>query len=124
MKKIKILLIDDNKVCLKILRIMLEKLSVNMIEVDIASSEKGLFDRNFGIYAIICVDLKFPILDGFEIIDKIRSQTNGDCPPMVMVSACVTESVIRECVDKDIYFVSKPIDKFELEMVLKINKII
>ena len=61
-------------------------------------------------YHVLLLDLRMPIMNGFEVIDKIRS--NGwELPEIVVVTASTMDSDIISCKEKGVnYFITKPID--------------
>tara|TARA_Y100000389_G_C17447946_1_gene512798 strand:+ start:144 stop:2099 length:1956 start_codon:yes stop_codon:yes gene_type:complete len=61
-------------------------------------------------YQVLLLDLRMPVMNGFEVIEKIRN--NGwDLPEIVVITASTMDSDIITCKEKGVnYFITKPID--------------
>ncbi|WP_017256798.1 response regulator [Pedobacter arcticus] len=72
----KVLIVDDNELNIKILRIILEKQSIICEAAENGEIAYQLFLRNS--YDVILTDIQMPILNGVELTKKIRSHTDID----------------------------------------------
>ena len=133
------LMLNDNKnICFdKNLRVLIAEdiiynrnLLMNMINkigyqnVDIAENgeiaikmiEKGHKENN--PYKILLLDLRMPIMDGYEVID-IHQQRNWDLPHIIVVTACILDEDRKKCQQMNVeYFINKPIDIKQLKEVM------
>lgn len=65
------LVVEDDRVCQKVAKIMLEKLSFS---VDIAGTAKEALEKTQQKYDVIFADLGLPDMDGIELIKRLFSQ--------------------------------------------------
>lgn len=70
----KVLIVDDNELNIKILRIILEKKSIHCDTAENGEIAYQLFLRN--TYDAILTDIQMPVLNGVELTKKIRSHTD------------------------------------------------
>lgn len=115
----KVLVVDDNKVNLKVASKLLDSLGVKCDIVD--SGEECINKINEGyLYNLILMDDMMPKLSGTETF-KILKQNPDFHIPVVALTANAIEGM-REHYIKEGFndYISKPIDKKELERVLNI----
>lgn len=115
----KVLVVDDNKVNLKVASKLLDSLGVKCDLVD--SGEECINKINEGyLYNLILMDDMMPKLSGTETF-KILKQNPDFNIPVVALTANAIEGM-REHYIKEGFndYISKPIDKKELERVLNI----
>lgn len=122
--QLRILVVDDSKTILKMLKMMLEKqhhfvdIAYNGLE---AMKQLKIHDFN---YHIILMDLQMPIMDGFSAVKLIRSteHTNPVAPRMVVIamSAGTDEEIISKINDYGFdYFLSKPFKLNSFDQIWK-----
>ena len=81
----KVLIVDDNKANLYALDALLE---TEGIEVHKAMSGKAAIDlAELNDYALILLDVQMPEMDGYETALYLRSHTNTQYIPIILVSA-------------------------------------
>lgn len=69
-------------------------------------------------YTILLLDLRMPKMDGYDVINHIRSE-GYPLPKIVAVTASVLEEDRKRCRDMDVqYFINKPISMNQLKNVL------
>lgn len=78
----KILIVDDDAAVLKMLTKVVKSNGLDSDAVE--SGEEALSLLESGQYALILLDINLHGLDGFEVIEKIRS--NGNSTPVIIVS--------------------------------------
>jgi CheY-like chemotaxis protein len=110
MTQSKILIVDDNKITLKLIKKYLEGNNYNvMIAVD---GEECINSVNSNKPDIILLDVMMPKLDGYETIKRLKSDKETKDIPVIIVTALndVTNQVksIRSGADD---FLSKPIEE-------------
>lgn len=113
----RILVVDDNKLNLKVAKKNLEKYTNN---IDLVDSGYECLDRleENEVYDLILLDDMMPKMSGKETLVRIKSM-NIDVPIVVLTANALSgerEKYISMGFDE---YLSKPIDKRELELVLK-----
>jgi signal transduction histidine kinase/DNA-binding response OmpR family regulator len=113
-KFIRILIAEDIKYNQTLLINMLKTLGYNNIEVsndgkqtiekiDKANNENNSFD-------ILLLDLRMPILDGYDVINHMKEQ-NYNLPTIIVVTASVMDEDKERCKKQGVeYFINKPIE--------------
>ena len=121
-KDSKILIAEDILYNRTLLQNMLE--SLNYTNITTTENGKEAFDeieKAYSIhepYQILLLDLRMPIMNGFEVIDKIKIN-NWKLPEIVVVTASTMDSDIISCKEKGVnYFITKPIDIQSLNEVM------
>ena len=112
----KILLVDDEKQLTDALEIILKN---NKYNVDVANDgEEGLEYAMTGMYDAIVLDIMLPVIDGIEILRRIRN--NKVKTPVIMLSAKTEVSDKVKCLDNGADdYLTKPFSSEELLARLK-----
>ncbi len=112
-----VLLVEDNLVNQKVTALTLRRLG---FEVETVSNGRLALEaaakRRF---AAILMDCQMPVMDGFEATEKIRELTNGDVPIIAMTAAAMTKDRERCLAVGMNDYLSKPVQKAELEAMLE-----
>ena len=113
----KVLVIDDNKLNLKVTNKLLEpyKLDVTLFENSIEALEHV---KESNVYDLILVDQMMPAMDGITTLSKLKEIENFNTPTVVLTADAIKgrrEEYLKEGFDD---YVSKPIDRKELSRVL------
>lgn len=122
MKKLKILLAEDNQINQKIALLMLKKFDQT---IDLANNGLDAVEKfRKSEYDIILMDLHMPELDGFEATVKIRQiESLEHRPKRVKIYAMTASSLHDErdnCIDAGMDgYLSKPFKNVEVEALLK-----
>lgn len=122
----RILLVEDDKLNLEIIKVLLENVG---FKVEIANNGKDAIEMyaksKLHYYDTILMDIKMPVMDGYEATTLIRSLGRVDSPtiPIVAMSAKAFEEDISEAFRYGMNgYITKPIDmKYlyqELEKIL------
>ena len=114
----KILIVDDNKLNLKVTNRLLEpyKVDTTLVESGIEAIEL-IKDNN--IYDLILLDQMMPSMDGTTTLTKLKEIKNFNTPVVVLTADAIKgrkEIYLKEGFDD---YISKPIDKKELNRVLE-----
>ena len=89
-----ILILEDDKIMLKALSIILSKAGYKVI---VASDGKEGFEQiNKAKYDMILTDLMMPYCNGLEIVGKIRSDFTKNHIPIIVISIIGNEETIAE----------------------------
>lgn len=114
----KVLVIDDNKLNLKVTSKLLEpyKLDVTLFENSIEALEHV---QESNVYDLILVDQMMPAMDGITTLSKLKEIEDFNIPVVVLTADAIKgrrEEYLKEGFDD---YVSKPIDRKELSRVLE-----
>jgi len=125
-RPLRVLLVDDNPVNQKLMRILLEKAGHQVMVVSDGSKavEAAKEDR----FDLIFMDLQMPGMDGFEATARIREQSSHGSPtagpsghvPIVALTAHAMNSHREQCLRAGMGgFLSKPVNFVELLRVIE-----
>jgi hypothetical protein len=108
-----ILIIDDNRAKRLALKAALEPLGYTMIEAD--SGVEGLRCVMTDDIAVILLDIKMPIMDGFETAALIRQRAETELTPIIFVTAHASDEVsANRYAAGAVDFLTAPVDPDEL----------
>ncbi|MEW5844710.1 MAG: PAS domain S-box protein [Bacteroidota bacterium] len=113
-----ILIAEDDPNCMYFLRTVLKKLEVNILEADNGLTAVEIQKQHPEIAAIL-MDIKMPIMNGYDAIKKIRA-ANPNVPIIVQTAhAFSNERAISKALGCN-HFITKPIDPNSLYQSLYI----
>lgn len=98
-KKVKILLVEDDTF---LREIILKKLSSEGFEVvEAEDGEKALLAAEKDVYDVILLDLIIPVINGFEVLEKVRSLPDKQMAgvPIFVLSNLGEEDDIKKAMD-------------------------
>lgn len=111
MQEVKVLLVDDNKRIVNLLKEALTK------EVDIqvvgtaADGEEALKLIHLLKPDVVLLDLIMPKIDGLGVMERLKNSEEGDIPKIIVVSAVSQESVTEHAFALGAsYYILKPFD--------------
>lgn len=115
-KIIKILAIDDSKLNLTDLKVLLFDLFSFIQFISASSGKEGIAHCYQEIPDVILLDIEMPVMDGYEVCKTLKSNQLFRHIPIVMITAAKAD---RECRIKALEcgadaFLTKPIDESEL----------
>jgi DNA-binding response OmpR family regulator len=113
-----ILLIEDDEIVRKALCRFLEK---EGFAVQTASNGKeAMMNLDNHTYDLVITDLNMPYANGYEVMNRIRSQERHQAVPVIVITSMASESIISQCFDIGANdFVRKPIMPHELHIRIK-----
>lgn len=116
----KILIVDDQEPNTKLLKRILQSFKYTNIDILLDPREVlGYCEESTP--DLILLDLKMPFMDGFEVMEKIKSIVDPLFVQVIMISAQDEHSNKLRALDLGIVdFISKPFDN--IEVILRINK--
>lgn len=121
-KNSKIIVVEDILYNRTLLENMLQLLKYK--HIDSVENGKIAFEmlqeslENGEPYDIILLDLRMPIMDGYEVIEAIKKK-NWKLPKIVVITASVMEEDRNKCKELGIqYFINKPIELGQLKNVM------
>jgi two-component system response regulator len=113
-----ILLVEDNP---DHALLVLDALDLSPEDVDVELARDGgealdyLFSGNNPIPSLVLLDVKMPVADGFEVLERIKNDERLRVVPVVMLTTTSDGRDIARCYELGSNsFVSKPIDAVEL----------
>lgn len=115
----KVLVVEDNKINQDLILRVLKKYGVN---ADIVSNGLDAVNKakdSIGYYDIILMDLRMPVMDGFEATKRIKSLDGGDKTSIIALSAnelSVEDNSLLSIFDG---FIKKPFKISDLKSILK-----
>ncbi len=115
--KTTIMIVDDVKINIKAIENLLDSSNITFIEAD--NGEMALEILNHHQPDIILMDLRMPVMDGFEVSRIIRNQQSTKHIPIIAYTASVFE---QKLTDKEFDFdgiLFKPVSRKKLEEELK-----
>lgn len=119
MKKLKILVVEDEADLLEIMQEKLESFGDCITATDGIEAYRKARNQEFDL---ICSDFKMPKLNGAKLIAALRQNESNPKTPIIVVSAFVDEAK-NECtqygVTENVEFVSKPVSTGNLSAVVE-----
>ncbi|KAI9240620.1 MAG: histidine kinase-like ATPase [Podila humilis] len=128
MAKMKVLVVDDNPVNLKVVSKMLARLGIepqmaNNGQEAVELIEKKMAKKHFVPFDLIFMDVWMPKMNGLDATTYIRKRLSGqssDRPYVISMTACVMEGDREKCIAAGMNdYISKPLRKEELEQSLR-----
>ena len=123
---IKALVIEDSKTDSQTLSYLLTKRLGCQVEIAEDGLE-GLDKLSRNQFDVVFLDLVMPLMDGTEVLQQIRACPETSDLPVVVISGCATETMVRDVVRMGISdYVVKPLNTPEVikrlsEIVAKIR---
>lgn len=118
---LKIIVVDDNEMNLKVSKKLLERFSITNI-ILLKSGYDLISKISSGETAdAILLDIMMPKMDGVDTLNKLKSMNNFNIPVVALTANAISGSKNRYLSDGFFAYLSKPIAKEELVKVL--NKI-
>lgn len=110
MNDFRLLVVDDDRVIRETLRAALEDEGFTVaVAANGAEAMHKLAERP---PRLVLLDLMMPVVDGWEVLDRMRAD-----PALADVQVCVVSAVTEHCPPRADYVLQKPI---ELEQVLDV----
>lgn len=120
-----ILLVDDETMNLKILRTILRKGEYRFLEAQSGEEALGLLRTEKA--DLIVLDLMMPGMDGFEVLERVKSDPSTDFIPVIIASALKDSSAIEKGLElgANDYF-TKPLsdDDRRFQLPLKVRNLV
>lgn len=111
--KARIMVVDDNQTNVVLLTKLLEAEGYQHVEGVTDSREVvGLYEKE--AYDLVLLDIRMPHLDGYEVMDALKAISNGDFPPIMVLTAQTDMDTKLKALDAGAQdFLHKPFDRVE-----------
>jgi PAS domain S-box-containing protein len=116
----RILVAEDNKVNLLLIEAQMEELEYQADFVENGVEALKLWQSEK--YNLLMTDIRMPLMDGYELISRIRSQEDGagKASPIVVISANAMDDDVKRCIEAGADDVmSKPFGLEDLRKTVK-----
>ncbi len=114
----KILVIDDDKVLLRIVAFSLQKWGYEVITAN--NGQEGLDKIASEKPVIILLDASMPVMSGFQMLEKVRSNPEWQDIPVIMLTAHSDPKTIENALAYGIVeYITKPFDPMDLREKLE-----
>lgn len=115
-RQLKILVVDDDPVLLRMARTFLESSALNFSVLTAGSGQEAIDQARREIPDLVLLDLMMPGMDGIEVCEHLRASRLTYLIPVIMLTASASQvhrlDALRTGVDD---YISKPFDPDELE---------
>ena len=105
-----VLIVDD----IEINRELLEEMLKDEYDVILAATGKealSILDKKHEEIAVMLLDLVMPEMDGFQVIENVRTHAWGSQLPVIIISSESTEKAEKRCFDMGVAdFIHRPFD--------------
>jgi CheY-like chemotaxis protein len=120
--KIKILVAEDNSINIQVARYILAPLASELVFV--LNGEQALEQFVKDNFDLILMDVKMPVMDGYEATQKIREieleRGKGERIPIIAMTANNMYEELQECLNKGMDgYLTKPFNSDDVRNVLK-----
>lgn len=115
----KILIIDDMSTHLLLLQTILEEEGYEVMALDNGKEAIEVIESDQDI-RLILLDIMMPELDGYQILDKVKSKDKNVNIPVIVVSAKTDSSSIKKALEKGAFdYVTKPLNVYDIKNKIK-----
>ncbi|MFV8376015.1 PAS domain S-box protein [Flavobacterium sp. LB1P71] len=118
-KKIKIMIVEDNKINMLLLKTILKSSYLNATISEIFNGKDAVDQFEVLNPDIIFMDIQMPIMNGYEATKEIRNLKNGLNIPIIAITAGTEKEEKDKCIEAGMNdYISKPIIKGIIEEIL------
>jgi len=114
----KILFVDDNELNRMVLQDMMEIL-FEEISVETYDCAQAVLDLDTSQFTLILSDIDMPLIDGFELHDRLRNEHNFTKPIIAVTALAVSGDKEKMLMHGFNDYISKPIDMNILQSVIQ-----
>lgn len=111
----KILVVDDSEVSLFLIQTIYQDISDIQIEIEI-NSKNALSRLREEQFDLLLLDLMMPYIDGFQLLEEIRSEVEFNYLPILIISAKHDPHSIETALQLGVQgYIKKPISITEIK---------
>jgi len=119
MKTSKILIIDDMSTHLLLLQTILEEEGYEVLAVDNGKEAIEKIEGDPEINLIL-LDIMMPEIDGYEILQKVKTENTNITIPVIIVSAKTDSASIKKALEKGADdYIAKPLNVYDIKNKVK-----
>ena len=109
----RVLIADDNRENLILLKTLLETVGFSVIEAQNGKEAVELFERE--LPDLVWMDMRMPVMDGYEATRQIRQRSGGDAVPIIAITASALSEQRQEILSAGCNdMVTKPFQESEI----------
>jgi PAS domain S-box-containing protein len=118
-KKIKIMIVEDNKINMLLLKTILKNLYSDAIIAEISNGKDAVEQFEILHPDIIFMDIQMPVMNGYEATKEIRNLKSGQDIPIIALTAGTEKEEKDKCIEAGMNdYIAKPIIKGIIEETL------
>ncbi|PWB28220.1 response regulator [Flavobacterium sp. HTF] len=118
-KKLSVLIVEDNKVNMLLLKTILKNLNINTIIYECENGYEAVNQIETINPDLVFMDIQMPIMNGYEATRAIRSTLTGKSIPIIAVTAGAEKDERNKCISAGMNdYISKPIIRGTVEEAL------
>ncbi|TDE50110.1 PAS domain S-box protein [Flavobacterium sp. GT3P67] len=115
-KKIKIMIVEDNKINMLLLKTIIKNLTVNSTIFEVINGKDAVEQFEAINPDIIFMDIQMPIMNGYEATQLIRTLKSGQNVPIIAITAGTEKEEKEKCLKAGMNdYIPKPIIKGIIE---------
>lgn len=115
-QKINIMLVEDNKINMLLLKTIIKNLFINVTIFEIPNGKVAVDQFETLSPDLIFMDIQMPILNGYEAAKKIRKLNSGQNVPIIAITAGTEKEEKDKCIAAGMNdYIAKPIIKGIIE---------
>ncbi|UFH35198.1 PAS domain S-box protein [Flavobacterium acetivorans] len=118
-KQLKIMLVEDNKINMLLLKTIIKNLFSEATISEIQNGKDAVTQFENVLPDIIFMDIQMPIMNGYEATTAIRNIASGQKIPIIAITAGVEKEEKNKCLEAGMNdYISKPIKKGIIEEII------
>ncbi|MEZ0129791.1 response regulator, partial [Flavobacterium sp. LBUM151] len=118
-KKLSILIVEDNKVNMLLLKTIVKNLNLNTIIFECENGYEAVNQIETINPDLVFMDIQMPIMNGYEATKAIRNTSRGKSIPIIAVTAGAEKEERNKCISAGMNdYISKPIIRGTVEEAL------
>lgn len=118
-KKLSILIVEDNKVNMLLLKTILKNLNINTVIYECENGYEAVNQIEHITPDLVFMDIQMPIMNGYEATRAIRNTITGKNIPIIAVTAGAEKDERNKCLSAGMNdYISKPIIRGTVEEAL------
>jgi CheY-like chemotaxis protein len=119
MKELRVLLVEDDSDDVELTRWSLGQIGIDQIEVALDGSQAMNRLRHRPLPGLVLLDLRLPLVDGLEVLARLRSDPELKAIPVVVLTSSENPLDRTACLALGVAaYLSKPLDGAALKAVL------
>ncbi|MFV8334440.1 response regulator [Flavobacterium sp. GSP14] len=118
-KKLKIMIVEDNKVNMLLLKTILKNLEIHLTIFEVSNGKDAVDQFDTIKPDLIFMDIQMPIMNGYEATQIIRTLPSGQNVPIIAITAGTEKEEKAKCIAAGMNdYIPKPIIKGIIEEIM------